>query len=139
MFVAVLGASNYTYAEATWSQAKPDWIGAQVRALTYIGGVPELLVPDNPKALIAEASRYEPEPNRMPISASAVTVFNPELRRFASDDHGGEVIEYVLILGLIVVATITTNVAGRIADAPPTPWAGRQGNPGSRGSYPSSS
>ena len=64
LFVAVLGASNYTYAEATWSQAKSDWIGAQAHALAYIGGVPELLVPDNPKALITQASRYEPEPNR---------------------------------------------------------------------------
>jgi len=64
LFVAVLGASNYTYAEATWTQSKPDWIGAQVRALAYMGGVPELIVPDNARALIAFASRYEPDPNR---------------------------------------------------------------------------
>jgi transposase len=64
LFVATLGASNYTYAEATWSEAKVDWIGGQGRALAFIQGVPELLVPDNPKALIANACRYEPEPNR---------------------------------------------------------------------------
>jgi transposase len=64
VFVAVWGASNYTYAEATWSETKVDWIGAHVNALTYAGGVPALLVPDNPKALIGEANRYEPEPNR---------------------------------------------------------------------------
>jgi len=64
LFVAALGASNYTYAEATWTETKADWIGAQGRALRFINGVPELLVPDNPKALIANACRYEPEPNR---------------------------------------------------------------------------
>jgi transposase len=64
LFVAALGASNYTYAEATWTETKADWIGAQCHALTYIGGVVELIVPDNPKALITNACRYEPEPNR---------------------------------------------------------------------------
>lgn len=46
IFVAVLGASNYTYAEATWSQSLPDWIGSHVRTLTFLGGVPALIVPD---------------------------------------------------------------------------------------------
>jgi transposase len=64
VFVAVWGASNYTYAEATWSETKADWIGAHVNALAYAAGAPALLVPDNPKALISEANRYEPEPNR---------------------------------------------------------------------------
>jgi len=64
VFVAVWGASNFTYAEATWSETKADWIGAHVNALAYAAGAPALLVPDNPRALIAEANRYEPEPNR---------------------------------------------------------------------------
>jgi transposase len=46
IFVAVLGASNYTYAEATWSQTLPDWIGAHVRMFRFFGGVPRLVVPD---------------------------------------------------------------------------------------------
>ena len=46
VFVAVLGASSYTYAEATWSQSLPDWIEAHVRAFAFLGGVPECLVPD---------------------------------------------------------------------------------------------
>jgi transposase len=50
LFVAVLGASNFTYAEASWSQALPDWIGAHTRAFEAIGGVPNLLVPDTPKS-----------------------------------------------------------------------------------------
>ena len=40
VFVAVLGASNYTYAEASWTQSLPDWIGSHVRALAFLGGVP---------------------------------------------------------------------------------------------------
>jgi transposase len=50
IFVAVLGASNYTYAEATWSQALPDWLGSHVRAFDYFVGTPEMLVPDNLKS-----------------------------------------------------------------------------------------
>jgi len=42
----VMGASNYTYAEATWSQTLPDWIGSHTRAFQYLNGVPELVVPD---------------------------------------------------------------------------------------------
>jgi transposase len=60
VFVAVLGASNYTFACATASETTADWIGGLCDALEFIGGVPELLVPDNPKALIALADRYEP-------------------------------------------------------------------------------
>jgi transposase len=63
VFVAVLGASNYTYAEATWTQALPDWIGAHVRALNYFGATPEILVPDNLKSGVTAAHRYEPELN----------------------------------------------------------------------------
>lgn len=63
IFVAVLGASNYTYAEATWTQTLPDWIGAHVRALTYFDGVPALLVPDNLKSGVTRASFYDPDIN----------------------------------------------------------------------------
>ncbi len=64
IFVAVLGASNYTYAEATWTQSLPDWIGAHVRTFVALGGVPEIVVPDNLKAAVTRAHRYEPELNR---------------------------------------------------------------------------
>ncbi len=63
IFVAVLGASNYTYCEATWTQSLPDWIGAHVRAFTFFGGVPEIVVPDNLKAGVNKAHRYEPDLN----------------------------------------------------------------------------
>src|SRR5262249_61460287 len=48
IFVAVLGASNYTYAEATWTQSLPDWIGSHVRTFAALGGGPGHLVPHNP-------------------------------------------------------------------------------------------
>ena len=63
IFVAVLGASNYTYCEATWSQSLPDWIGSHVRALERLGGVPALLVPDNLKSGVTTACFYDPELN----------------------------------------------------------------------------
>jgi len=63
IFVAVLGASNYTYAEAHWSQSLPNWIGAHVRMLAFLGGVPEILVPDNLKAGVKSPHRYEPDLN----------------------------------------------------------------------------
>ena len=64
IFVAVLGASSFTYAEATWTQALPDWIGAHGRLFRYLGGVPRLVVPDNLKSGIHKASFYDPEINR---------------------------------------------------------------------------
>lgn len=63
IFVAVLGASSYTYAEAHWAQDLPNWIGAHVRALTFLGGVPDVLVPDNLKAGVKSPHLYEPELN----------------------------------------------------------------------------
>jgi transposase len=64
IFVAVLGASNYTFACATPRQTTADWIVAQVQALEFIGGVPRLIVPDQPRALVRTPDRYDPEPGR---------------------------------------------------------------------------
>ena len=63
IFVAVLGASNYTYAEATWTQTLPDWIGSHVRTFAALGGVPQLVIPDNLRSGVTKAHRYEPELN----------------------------------------------------------------------------
>ena len=65
VFVAVLGASNYTYACATWQQTAADWVGAIIETLSFIGGVPRLLVPDQPRALIANPDAYEPVTARL--------------------------------------------------------------------------
>src|SRR3954447_6025360 len=64
IFVAVLGASNFTYAEASWTQGLADWIGAHTRAFEAIGGVPKLLVPENAKVAVIKACLYEPQVNR---------------------------------------------------------------------------
>lgn len=60
VFVAILGASQYTYVEATRSQKKEDFIGGVENALHYFGGVPEAIVPDNLKSAVTTANRYEP-------------------------------------------------------------------------------
>ena len=63
IFVGVMGASNYTYAEATWSQTLPDWIGSHIRMLEHFGAAPEILVPDNLKSGVSKTCRYEPDTN----------------------------------------------------------------------------
>ncbi len=63
IFVACWGASTYTYAEASWSQKKGDWLESHVNAFEFFGGVPEILVPDNLKSATTKACRYEPELN----------------------------------------------------------------------------
>lgn len=64
VFVAVLGASSYAFAEATLTQGLSDWIGSHVRAFEFIGGVPEIVVPDNLKSGVTKPCRYDPEINR---------------------------------------------------------------------------
>lgn len=61
LFVAVLGASNYTYAEATRAADLPSWIAAHVRAFEFLGGVPAAVVPDNHKGAVLRPDRYEPD------------------------------------------------------------------------------
>ena len=63
IFVAVLGASNYTFAEATLSQTLPDWLNSHARALSFFGGVPRLIVPDNLKSGVTKPCRYDPDLN----------------------------------------------------------------------------
>jgi len=63
IFVAVMGASNFTYAEATKSQQIEDWIASHVRTFEFMGGIPELVVPDNLKSGVNKACRYEPDVN----------------------------------------------------------------------------
>jgi transposase len=64
VFVAILGASSYAYADATWTQSLPDWIGSHIRAFEFFGGVSELWVPDNLKSGVTHPCRYEPEINQ---------------------------------------------------------------------------
>jgi len=63
IFVAVLGASSYTFACAHWSQQLPDWLDAHVQALNYFGGIPEIIVPDNLLSAVTKTHRYQPDIN----------------------------------------------------------------------------
>jgi transposase len=64
LFVAVLGASSLTYAEATWAQGLSDWIGSHTRTFAFTGGVPATVVCDNLRSGITRACFYEPAVNR---------------------------------------------------------------------------
>lgn len=63
VFVATLGASGYSFAEATASQSLPDWIGSHLRCFAFLGGVPQVVVPDNLKSGVTSPCRYEPDLN----------------------------------------------------------------------------
>ena len=63
VFVVALGASGYTYAEATWTQGLEDWIASHQRCFEFIGGVVELVVPDNLLSAVKKAHRYGPDIN----------------------------------------------------------------------------
>ena len=63
IFLAVLGASTYIFAEATWTQSSADWISSHIRAFEHFAGVPRLLVPDNLRSAITKACKYEPKEN----------------------------------------------------------------------------
>lgn len=63
IFIATFGASNFTYAEATWSQNTSDWIASHQNAFQFFGGSPQILVPDNLKSGVTKACRYDPDIN----------------------------------------------------------------------------
>jgi transposase len=63
VFVAVLGASNYTYAEATLTQSLPDWLESHVRMVEFFGGSTARVVPDNLRSGVSRACRYDPDLN----------------------------------------------------------------------------
>jgi transposase len=63
IFVAVMGASNYTYAEATYTQALSDWVQSHARCFEFLGGVPQVVVPDNLKSGVTKACNYDPDVN----------------------------------------------------------------------------
>lgn len=99
IFVAVLGASNYTYAEATWSQALPDWISSHVHAFEYFGGVTAVVVPDNLKSGVKDPCFYDPEinPTYLDMARHYGMVVLPARKRKARDkakvETGVQVVE----------------------------------------------
>ena len=93
VFVAVLGASSYTYADATWTQSLPDWIASHQRAFRFFGGVTELLIPDNLLAGVTDANRYTPQINTTyaEMAAHYATAVLPARPRKPKDKAKAEV------------------------------------------------
>jgi transposase len=86
LFIAVLGASNFTYAEATWGEDLASWINAHVHAFEFFHGVPEVLVPDNTRTGVTHASYYEPDLN--PTYHEFATIMARSSFRPARTSHG---------------------------------------------------
>jgi transposase len=93
VFVAVLGASNYTYAEATWTQSLPDWIGSHVRTFAFINGATKVVTPDNLLSGVTTPCRYEPVVNATYLEMSDYygTVILPARVRKPKDKAKAEV------------------------------------------------
>ncbi len=93
VFVAVLGASSYTYTEATMSQSLPDWIASHVRTFEFFGGVTELLIPDNLRSAVTKADRYSPQlnPTYAEMAAHYLTAILPARPRKPKDKSKAEV------------------------------------------------
>ena len=86
LFVAVLGASTYTFAQATWSQDLQNWVACHIAAFEYFNGTTELIVPDNPRTGVDRACRYEPDLNRTyhemaPVSYTHLDVYKRQTER----------------------------------------------------------
>ena len=100
IFVATLGASNYTYFEAVPSQKLQDWIRAHIRAFKFFGGVPKFLIPDNLKAAVIDAEQFDPILNRtyQRFAAHYKTAVKPARPRRPKDkakvEKGVQVVEY---------------------------------------------
>ena len=117
LFVAVLGASNYTFAEATASQQLPCWIGSHVRCFEFLGAVPALLVPDNLRSGVSQAHRYEPLVNRTysEMAAHYGTAILPA--RVGKPRDKAKVETAVLIAQRWIVATLRNQRFTSLAEA----------------------
>jgi transposase len=127
VFVAVLGASNYTYAEAVWTQSLPDWIGAHVRALEFLGGVPRQVVPDNLRSGVLRSNWYEPglNPTYCDLAAHYGTAILPARVRRPRDkakvEAGVLVVERWILARLrhqrlASLAALNAAISGLLAD-----------------------
>lgn len=87
IFIGVLGASNYTFAEATMTRQIPDWLGSHQRMFEFFGGVPHMVIPDNEKAGVTSACYYDPElnPNYCALAAHYNTTVLPTRPRHPRD------------------------------------------------------
>jgi transposase len=106
LFVMVMGASNYTYAEATRTQCLGDFVSATVRGLAYFGAVPEMLVPDQLRSAVKLPDRYEPEINETYAEmaqhyATAVVPARPRKPKDKAKVEGGVLVAQRWILACL--------------------------------------
>jgi transposase len=138
--LAVLGASNSTSVEAPWTQRLPDWMGSHGRTFAALGGVPEIVVPDNLKAAVIRAHRYEPERKRTSAALahhSGIAVLPARAakpRDKAKGAVGGQVVERWMVARLrhhtfFTRAAVTTPLATLVPTLNARPV---QKRPGSR-------
>jgi transposase len=129
LFVAVLGACNYTYAEATWTQGLADWIGSHVRTFTFYGGVTSQVVSDNIKSGITKACFYEPEVNRTyaEMAAHYDTAIVPA-RPYKPRDKAKVEVAVLVATRWIIAKLLATG-----ASAPATPGGAAAGQSGHTG------
>jgi transposase len=122
LFVAVLGASNYTYAEATRAADLPAWIGSHVRAFAYFGGVPAALIPDNHKSAVLHPDRYEPDlhPTYLDLATHYDTTILPTRVRRPRDK--AKVETAVLIVERWIVAALRHRTFFHLAEVNAAIW-----------------
>lgn len=138
IFVAVLGASSYTYAEATPTQGLADWIGAHMRTFEYLGGAPEIVTPDNLKSGVSKACRYEPGVNRTYEEMAAhygvavVPARPAKARDKAKAEAGVQVVERWILAALrkrqfFSLAELNQAIAGLLIRLNERPFRKREG------------
>jgi len=122
LFVATLGASNYTYAEASFSQDLPSWIQSHVHAFEFFGGVTEILVPDNLSSGVSHACRYEPDinPTYQDLSEHYGTVVIPA--RVAKPKDKAKVENAVLVAERWILAALRNHTFFSLADLNQAIW-----------------
>lgn len=139
VFVAVLGASSYTYAEATWSQTLPDWAGSHVRAFSFFGGCPVLVVPDNLKSAVSKACRYDPAINptyqqlaeHYGVAVVPARPYKPKDK--AKAEVGVQIVERWIMMRLrrqsfYTLASLNVAIKELLADLNNRPFKKRQGS-----------
>ena len=116
LFVATLGASNYTFAEATLSQDLPSWIQSHVHAFEFFHGVPEILIPDNLKTGVTHPCRYEPDinPTYLDLAEHYGTVVIPA--RVAKPKDKAKVESAVLIAERWILAALRNHTFFRLEE-----------------------
>lgn len=139
LFVAVLGASSYTYAEATIDEQLPNWIAAHVRAFEFYNGVPALIVPDNTKTGVSRACRYDPDLNptyqemAMHYGAGVLPARPYKPRDKAKVESGVQLVERWVIAALrhhsfFALADINAQIRGLLERLNNKPFRKREGS-----------